>query len=79
VILHSNTKSWAWRCDASGCTGPRSCGAGYGSDRAAKQAQDRHAATTHPVRAAGVVLALSPAAVKAGRPASSRLLLGVAA
>jgi hypothetical protein len=83
MILQSNTKSWAWRCDTPGCTDPRSCGAGYGSDHAAKQAQDRHAATTHPIRAAAeptaAVLVLAPSAVKADQSVWSRLPLGVAA
>ncbi len=48
MILHPNTKSWAWRCGA-GCSGPRSCGAGYGSERAAIAAARRHDAS-HPTR-----------------------------
>jgi hypothetical protein len=84
MILHTNTKCWAWRCDTPGCTGPRSCGGGYGSDRAARRAQERHTDTTHPVRTpaagpAAVVLALVPGTAKAGQPATSRLLVGVAA
>jgi len=71
MILHTSSKSWAWRCERPGCTGPRSVGAGYGSDRAARNAHDRHA-DSHPRERVDVDQA--PAAV-----AVSRELIGVAA
>lgn len=37
----------AWRCGHAGCTGPRSCGAGYASAAAAHRAEQRHLDLAH--------------------------------
>ena len=42
MILPSRTTSRAWRCTIAGC---RCGGAGYGSERAAADAERRHVAT----------------------------------
>lgn len=45
--MSAPTHSHAWRCTVPDCCGPRSQGAGYGSESAANKARQRHIASAH--------------------------------
>ena len=52
TIHEPGSPTHAWRCTVPGCTGPRSCGAGYPSQSAAAHAETRHTDKTHPTATA---------------------------
>jgi hypothetical protein len=48
TIHEPGSPSHAFHCTVPGCTGPRSCGAGYASETAAAKAETHHIQRAHP-------------------------------